>query len=54
MQSDNVRIHAIPDFVFNLKRIQVPFSGNFSYDQHLSKFKYERDFQEGYSVQDIP
>ena len=44
MQAESVKIHAIPDFVFNLKRFQVPFSGNFSYDLHLSKFKYEKDY----------
>ena len=54
MQADSVQIHAIPDFVFNLKKIQVPFSANFSFDQHLSKFKYEKDYQIGYSVNDIP
>lgn len=54
MKHDNVRISAIPDFVFNLRRITVPFSQNFGYDPKISMFKYERDFSEGYSVNHIP
>ena len=44
LRADDVAVHNIPDFVFSLKKIQVPFSHNFSFDPHLSRFKYERDF----------
>lgn len=54
MQVDSVQIHPIPDFVFNLKKIQVPFSANFAFDPYLSRFKYEKDYQVGYSVNDMP
>ena len=47
-------MHNIPDFVFNLKKIQIPFSHNFAFDAHLSRFKYEKDFEMAFSAQSLP
>jgi len=49
-----VVVHRIPDFVFDLKRVEVPFSSNVSFDLHLSKFKYERDFARGFTLENVP
>ena len=52
-----VHICHIPDFVFNLKKIQVPFSNMQSMgylEVFLSRFLYEKDFVANYTVSSIP
>lgn len=50
----DVQIHAIPDFVFDLSAISIPFEKNLAFDQYMSKFKYENDFKRNYSLKDVP
>jgi SNF2 family DNA or RNA helicase len=52
--SKDVKIESIPDFVFNLTKIKVPFSSNLSFDRYLSKFKYEDDEKLGFNMMRIP
>ena len=54
LQDNTVSVHAIPEFVFNLKKIQVPFSHNFSFDPYLSRFKYEKDYTTNFTVNCLP
>ena len=42
--NQEVQIHGIPDFVFDLSAISIPFEKNLAFDQYMSKFKYELDF----------
>ena len=47
-------VEEIPDFVFNLKQIDVPFAQNVSFDPYLSKFKYEKETSGQFSTENIP
>ena len=49
-----VIVKPIPDFVFNLDKIEIPFSNNLAFDMHLSKLKYENDEQKGYNEECMP
>ena len=44
-------VKKIPDYIFNLREIDVPFKDNLAYDSHLSKMRYEDD---NVSIENMP
>lgn len=54
LSDGTVTLQGIPNFAFDLISIDVPFSKNFSFDEHLSKFNYKKDLEKNYSIENVP
>ena len=40
--------------MFNLEKIEIPFSNNLAFDPYLSKLKYEDDAKHDYRIENLP